>query len=50
MTALVKVVTPHEYTSWLSQQYKLINEQNDQVAQIRQYLVTQGILTKTGTF
>jgi cytochrome c oxidase subunit II len=50
MTALVKVVTPHQYTAWLSQQYKLINEQNDQVSEIRQYLVKQGILTSSGIF
>jgi cytochrome c oxidase subunit II len=50
MTALVKVVTPHQYTSWLGQQYKLINEQNDQVSQIREYLEKQGILTSSGIF
>ncbi len=50
MTALVKVVTPRQYTVWLAQQSKLINQQNDQVSQIRQYLVKQGILTSSGNF
>ena len=50
MTALVKVVTPQQYRAWLSQQAHLINQQNDQVSQIRQYLVKQGILTSSGTF
>ena len=50
MTALVKVVTPHQYTAWLSKQYNLINQQNDQVSQIRSYLERQGILTSSGIF
>jgi len=50
MTALVKVVTPKQYTSWLSQQSSLITQQNDQVAQIRAYLVKQGTLTPSGNF
>jgi cytochrome c oxidase subunit 2 len=50
MTALVKVVTPRQYTAWLTQQFALINQQNDQVSQIRRYLVKQGILTSNGTF
>lgn len=50
MTALVKVVTPQQYTAWISQQTKLIGQQNIQVAQIRQYLVKQGILTSSGNF
>ena len=50
MTALVKVVTPKQYTAWLSQQATLIGQQNDQVAQIRQYLSKQSILTPSGNF
>lgn len=50
MTALVKVVTPRQYTTWLAQQRHLVGQQNDQVAQIRQYLVKQGILTSSGNF
>jgi cytochrome c oxidase subunit 2 len=50
MTALVKVVTPEQYTAWLSQQGKLISQQNDQVAEIRQYLVKQGTLTPSGNY
>lgn len=50
MTALVKVVTPQQYAAWLKQQYNLINQQNDQVAQIRGYLQKQGILTSSGNF
>jgi cytochrome c oxidase subunit 2 len=50
MTALVKVVTPRQYTAWISQQTHLISQQNDQAAQIRQYLVKQGILTSSGNF
>jgi cytochrome c oxidase subunit II len=50
MTALVKVVTPKQYTSWLSQQSSLITQQNDQVSQIRGYLVKQGTLTPSGNF
>jgi cytochrome c oxidase subunit 2 len=50
MTALVKVVTPQQYTAWLSEQGKLISQQNDQVAEIRQYLVKQGTLTPSGNY
>jgi cytochrome c oxidase subunit 2 len=50
MTALVKVVTPKQYTSWLSQQGSLITQQNNQDAQIRAYLVKQGTLTPSGNF
>ena len=50
MTALVKVVTPKQYTTWLAQQGSLIGQQNDQVAQIRQYLSKQAILTPSGNF
>ena len=50
MTALVKVVTPTQYAAWLQQQAVAIGQQNDQVAQLRHYLVGQGILTSSGNF
>jgi cytochrome c oxidase subunit II len=50
MTALVKVVTPTQYETWLKQQTTLISDQNDQVAQLRQDLVKQGYLTPSGIF
>jgi cytochrome c oxidase subunit II len=50
MVATVKVVTPQQYTTWIKQQTQAIAEQNNQVGQIRQDLVKQGILTPTGTF
>jgi cytochrome c oxidase subunit 2 len=50
MTALVKVVTPKQYTAWLAQQRNAIGQQNDQVAQIRAYLAKQGILSSSGNF
>jgi cytochrome c oxidase subunit 2 len=50
MTALVKVVTPQQYAAWITRQTQLINQQNSQVSQIRQYLSKQGILTPSGNF
>jgi cytochrome c oxidase subunit II len=50
MTALVKVVTPKQYTAWLAQQTSAITQQNDQVSQIRQYLIKTGTLTPSGNF
>jgi cytochrome c oxidase subunit 2 len=50
MVATVKVVTPQQYTTWIKQQTQAIAEQNNQVGQIRQDLIKQGILTPTGTF
>jgi cytochrome c oxidase subunit II len=50
MTALVKVVTPQQYTAWLSQQAGAITQQNDQVSQIRAYLSKTGTLTPSGNF
>lgn len=50
MTALVKVVTPAQYAAWLQQQSTLINDQNAQVAQLRQLLIQQGSLTSNGIF
>jgi cytochrome c oxidase subunit 2 len=44
MTALVKVVSPAEYTQWVAQQQKLISQQNDQVNQLRQILTQNGNL------
>jgi cytochrome c oxidase subunit 2 len=50
MTASVRVVTPAQYTSWLSQQQRLINQQNTQLPQLRQALQSQGQLTSNGIF
>ncbi len=50
MTALVKVVTPKQYNAWITQQTKLIDDQNSQVGQLRQDLIKQGILTASGDF
>ena len=50
MTALVKVVTPAQYTAWLARQATLIREQNNQDAQLRQLLIKQGDLTSNGIF
>jgi cytochrome c oxidase subunit 2 len=48
MTALVKVVTPAEYTLWVARQKTLIQDQNTQLSQLRQSLIKQGILTSSG--
>lgn len=50
MTALVKVVTPTQYVAWLKRQTTLIHQQNNQVSQLRQYLIKQGSLTSNGIF
>ncbi|HWD64376.1 MAG TPA: cytochrome c oxidase subunit II [Solirubrobacteraceae bacterium] len=50
MTALVKVVTPAAYKSWLQHQTSLIHDQNNQVTQLRQQLIKQGSLTSNGIF
>jgi cytochrome c oxidase subunit 2 len=50
MTALVKVVTPSQYESWIKQQTTLISEQNDQVSGLRKDLIKQGYLTASGIF
>jgi cytochrome c oxidase subunit 2 len=50
MTALVKVVTPAQYTSWLAKQKRLVADQNSQVDQLRQQLISQGQLTSNGIF
>jgi cytochrome c oxidase subunit II len=44
MTAFVKVVTPTEYSSWLSQQTSEIAAANAQVTQLRQILTANGNL------
>jgi cytochrome c oxidase subunit 2 len=44
MTALVKVVTPDQYTAWSQQQEQSINAANAQVSQLRQILTTSGNL------
>jgi len=50
MTALVKVVTPSQYESWLKRQATLISEQNDQVSELRKDLIKKGDLTSSGVF
>ena len=50
MTALVKVVTPAQYTAWLANQRSLIADQNAQVTQLREDLIKQGSLTSNGIF
>jgi cytochrome c oxidase subunit II len=50
MVAEVKVVTPSQYQQWLATQKQLIQEQNDQVTQLRQALEKQGSLTNNGIF
>ncbi|HET9719681.1 MAG TPA: cytochrome c oxidase subunit II [Solirubrobacteraceae bacterium] len=50
MTALVKVVTPSQYVSWLKYQTTMINDQNNQVTELRQLLIKQGSLTSNGIF
>jgi cytochrome c oxidase subunit II len=44
MIAFVKVVTPSQYQSWLSQQAGYIQAANDQVNQLRQILTANGNL------
>jgi cytochrome c oxidase subunit 2 len=44
MTALVKVVTPDQYTAWAQQQAQYINSANAQVSQLRQILTQSGNL------
>ena len=50
MTALVKVLSPTQYTQWIKNQTALIAAQNNQVAQLRQTLIQQGNLTSNGNF
>jgi cytochrome c oxidase subunit 2 len=47
MTALVKVVTPSQYRTWISNQARMINDQNIQLGQLRQDLVKSGGLLST---
>jgi cytochrome c oxidase subunit 2 len=44
MTALVKVVTPEQYTAWSQQQEQEITSANAQVGQLRQILTSEGNL------
>jgi cytochrome c oxidase subunit 2 len=44
MTALVRVLTPAQYTQWLSNQASAINAANSQVTQLRQILSQTGNL------
>jgi cytochrome c oxidase subunit II len=44
MTAFVKVLTPAQYTEWLSQQSSAIAAANSQVTQLRQILTASGNL------
>jgi cytochrome c oxidase subunit 2 len=44
MTALVKVLPPAQYQSWLSQQQQQIQVANSQVTQLRAYLTRTGNL------
>ncbi len=50
MTALVKVVTPAQYSEWITRQSQLITAANNNVAQLRQLLIQQGDLTPSGNF
>lgn len=50
MTALVKVVTPSQYETWIKRQTTLIGEQNNQVSELRNDLIKQGYLTPSGNF
>jgi cytochrome c oxidase subunit 2 len=50
MTALVKVVTPQQWVTWMNDQKALINAQNNQVADLRQALIKQGSLSASGSF
>jgi cytochrome c oxidase subunit II len=44
MTALVRVLTPAQYSAWLVRQQQLIMQANAQVAQLRQILTANGNL------
>jgi cytochrome c oxidase subunit 2 len=50
MTALVKVVTPTQYTAFVIKQKKLIADQNAQVGALRQSLIKAGSLTSNGVY
>jgi cytochrome c oxidase subunit 2 len=47
MTALVKVLTPSQYSQWLKAQLQQINAANAQVTQLRQILQSTGNLPST---
>jgi heme/copper-type cytochrome/quinol oxidase subunit 2 len=44
MVAFVKVVSPHDFNNWLSQQQAAIKAANDQVTPLRTYLQQNGNL------
>ena len=44
MTALVNVVSPSQYQTWLTQQQQKIETANSQVTQLREYLTKTGNL------
>jgi cytochrome c oxidase subunit II len=44
MTALVRVLTPAQYSQWVSTQKQLITRANNQVTQLRQILIASGNL------
>ncbi len=44
MIAYVRVVTPQQYKTWLSNQSQMIGDQTNQVSQLRQILTAQGNL------
>jgi heme/copper-type cytochrome/quinol oxidase subunit 2 len=44
MIALVKAVPPQQYEAWLNEQQRMINQANDQVGSLRQYLQQTGQL------
>jgi len=50
MTALVKVVTPAQYRQYISTLTSAIQQQNNEVATLRQQLIQQGDLTPNGNF
>jgi cytochrome c oxidase subunit 2 len=50
MTALVKVVTPTQYATFLTNQKKMIADQNVQVGALRQDLEKSGAISSNGAF
>jgi cytochrome c oxidase subunit 2 len=44
MTAEVRVVSPSDYTQWVSSQQRMISDANDQVTQLRHVLTSSGNL------
>jgi cytochrome c oxidase subunit II len=50
MTALVNILSPDAYRTWLSRQNALISKANTQVTQLRQILEANGNLSSSGNF